>query len=63
MEVPVRHLLVGLDGDLTGWGTHFVTDLIGPLLLASAQVRLVKVVLRPDHGQMTSAHTLPRVVD
>ena len=34
-------LLVFIDADLTQWGPHFVTGLIGPLL-ADQQVRLVK---------------------
>jgi glucosyl-3-phosphoglycerate synthase len=34
-------LLVFLDADLTRWGTHFVTGLLGPLL-ADGEVRLVK---------------------
>ena len=34
-------LLVFVDADLTSWGTHFVSGLLGPLL-ADEQVRLVK---------------------
>jgi glucosyl-3-phosphoglycerate synthase len=34
-------ILVFLDADLTRWGTHFVTGLVGPLL-ANGEVRLVK---------------------
>jgi glucosyl-3-phosphoglycerate synthase len=34
-------LLVFIDADLTGWGTHFVTGLLGPLLTDS-RVQLVK---------------------
>ncbi|MBN9618283.1 MAG: glucosyl-3-phosphoglycerate synthase, partial [Actinobacteria bacterium] len=34
-------LLVFIDADLTEWGTHFVTGLLGPLL-ADPRVRLVK---------------------
>ncbi|HET6877431.1 MAG TPA: glucosyl-3-phosphoglycerate synthase [Jatrophihabitans sp.] len=34
-------LLVFIDADLTGWGTHFVTGLVGPLL-ADPRVELVK---------------------
>jgi glucosyl-3-phosphoglycerate synthase len=34
-------ILVFLDADLTRWGTHFVTGLLGPLL-ADGEVRLVK---------------------
>jgi glucosyl-3-phosphoglycerate synthase len=34
-------LLVFIDADLTRWGTHFVTGLLGPLL-CDEQVRLVK---------------------
>jgi len=34
-------LLVFIDADLTGWGTHFVSGLLGPLLLDQG-VRLVK---------------------
>lgn len=34
-------VLVFVDADLTGWGTHFVTGLVGPLL-AAADVALVK---------------------
>jgi glucosyl-3-phosphoglycerate synthase len=34
-------LLVFIDADLTGWGTHFVTGLLGPLL-ASPTTALVK---------------------
>jgi glucosyl-3-phosphoglycerate synthase len=39
--VATGDVLVFLDGDLTEWGSHFVTGLIGPLL-ADDQVRLVK---------------------
>jgi glucosyl-3-phosphoglycerate synthase len=34
-------ILVFIDADLTDWGTHFVTGLLGPLL-ARGEVRLVK---------------------
>jgi glucosyl-3-phosphoglycerate synthase len=34
-------LLVFIDADLTGWGTHFVSGLLGPLL-SDARVELVK---------------------
>ena len=34
-------LLVFIDGDLTGWGTHFVSGLLGPLL-SDPRVQLVK---------------------
>jgi glucosyl-3-phosphoglycerate synthase len=39
--VTTGDLLVFVDADLTRWGPHFVTGLIGPLL-ADQQVRLVK---------------------
>jgi glucosyl-3-phosphoglycerate synthase len=39
--VTTGDLLVFIDGDLTGWGTHFVTGLLGPLL-TNPQVELVK---------------------
>jgi glucosyl-3-phosphoglycerate synthase len=39
--VTTGDLMVFIDGDLTGWGTHFVTGLIGPLL-ADDTVLLVK---------------------
>jgi glucosyl-3-phosphoglycerate synthase len=39
--VTTGDLLVFVDADLTRWGPHFVTGLIGPLL-ADEQVRLVK---------------------
>jgi glucosyl-3-phosphoglycerate synthase len=39
--VTTGDLLVFIDADLTGWGTHFVTGLVGPLL-ADEQVQLVK---------------------
>src|SRR4029453_15856548 len=39
--VPTGDLLVFVDADLTQWGTHFVTGLLGPLL-ADPQVQLVK---------------------
>jgi glucosyl-3-phosphoglycerate synthase len=39
--VTTGDLLVFIDGDLTGWGTHFVTGLLGPLL-ADPRVELVK---------------------
>ena len=39
--VTTGDLLVYIDGDLTRWGPHFVSGLIGPLL-ADAQVQLVK---------------------
>ena len=34
-------MLVFIDADLTGWGTHFVTGLLGPLL-TDADIALVK---------------------
>ena len=34
-------ILVFLDADLTRWGTHFVTGLLGPLL-ADDEVQLVR---------------------
>jgi glucosyl-3-phosphoglycerate synthase len=39
--VTTGDLLVFVDADLTHWGTHFVTGLLGPLL-ADDRVRLVK---------------------
>jgi glucosyl-3-phosphoglycerate synthase len=39
--VTTGDLLVFIDADLTGWGTHFVTGLLGPLL-TSPTVALVK---------------------
>lgn len=39
--VTTGELLVFIDADLTGWGTHFVTGLLGPLL-TSSDVALVK---------------------
>lgn len=39
--VTTGDLLVFVDADLTEWGTHFVTGLVGPLL-ADADVHLVK---------------------
>ena len=39
--VTTGDLLVFIDADLTGWGPHFVTGLLGPLLL-SPEVALVK---------------------
>jgi glucosyl-3-phosphoglycerate synthase len=39
--VTTGDILVFIDADLTEWGPHFVTGLVGPLL-ADAQVRLVK---------------------
>ncbi|WP_375502202.1 glucosyl-3-phosphoglycerate synthase [uncultured Jatrophihabitans sp.] len=39
--VATGELLVFIDADLTGWGTHFVSDLLGPLL-TDDRVRLVK---------------------
>lgn len=39
--VTTGELLVFVDADLTGWGTHFVTGLLGPLLTDPA-VELVK---------------------
>jgi glucosyl-3-phosphoglycerate synthase len=39
--VATGDLLVFLDGDLTEWGSHFVTGLVGPLL-ADEQLQLVK---------------------
>jgi len=39
--VTAGDVLVFIDADLTGWGTHFVTGLLGPLLSAPG-VQLVK---------------------
>jgi glucosyl-3-phosphoglycerate synthase len=39
--VTAGDILVFIDGDLTGWGTHFVTGLLGPLL-ADPRIELVK---------------------
>jgi glucosyl-3-phosphoglycerate synthase len=39
--VTTGDLLVFIDADLTGWGTHFVIGLLGPLL-SSTEVALVK---------------------
>lgn len=39
--VTTGDVLVFIDADLTGWGTHFVTGLLGPLLTSPA-VALVK---------------------
>ena len=39
--VTTGDVLVFIDADLTGWGTHFVTGLLGPLL-SSPGVELVK---------------------
>lgn len=39
--VTTGELLVFIDADLTGWGTHFVTGLLGPLL-SDPRVELVK---------------------
>ena len=39
--VTTGDLLVFIDADLTGWGTHFVSGLLGPLL-SDDRVRLVK---------------------
>jgi glucosyl-3-phosphoglycerate synthase len=41
LAVTTSELLVFVDADLTSWGPHFVTGLLGPLL-ADDQVRLVK---------------------
>ncbi|HEX3517307.1 MAG TPA: glycosyltransferase, partial [Trebonia sp.] len=41
LEVTKGDLLVFVDADLTHWGPHFVTGLLGPLL-ADPQVLLVK---------------------
>jgi glucosyl-3-phosphoglycerate synthase len=41
LHVTSGDLLVFVDADLTSWGPHFVTGLLGPLL-ADDQVRLVK---------------------
>jgi len=41
LHVTTGDLLVFVDADLTSWGPHFVTGLLGPLL-ADDQVRLVK---------------------
>ena len=41
LHVSTGDLLVFIDADLTSWGPHFVTGLLGPLL-ADPQVRLVK---------------------
>jgi glucosyl-3-phosphoglycerate synthase len=40
--VTTGDILVFIDADLTNWGTHFVTGLLGPFLLAGGDVRLVK---------------------
>ena len=39
--VTAGDLLVFIDADLTGWGTHFVSGLVGPLL-TSERLQLVK---------------------
>ena len=41
LYVTTGDVLVFIDGDLTEWGPHFVTGLVGPLLF-DAQVMLVK---------------------
>jgi len=41
LYVTTGEILVFVDADLTSWGPHFVTGLIGPML-ADEQVRLVK---------------------
>ena len=41
LHVTTGDLLVFIDADLTSWGPHFVTGLLGPLL-ADPRVRLVK---------------------
>jgi glucosyl-3-phosphoglycerate synthase len=41
LHVTTGDLLVFIDADLTSWGPHFVSGLVGPLL-ADAQVQLVK---------------------
>src|ERR1700735_670618 len=41
LHVTSGDLLVFVDADLTSWGPHFVTGLLGPLL-ADEQVQLVK---------------------
>jgi len=39
--VTTGDLLVFIDADLTDWGSHFVTGLVGPLL-ADGEIQLVK---------------------
>jgi len=41
LAVTTGDLLVFIDADLTSWGTHFVSGLVGPLL-ATPEVQLVK---------------------
>jgi glucosyl-3-phosphoglycerate synthase len=40
--VSTRDILVFVDADLTRWGTHFVTGLLGPLLDPAEHTLLVK---------------------
>lgn len=53
--VTTGELLVFVDADLTGWGTHFVTGLLGPLL-RDPQVQLVKGFYDRILEGSTSAH-------
>src|SRR5258708_12753613 len=54
-------LLVFIDADLTRWGPHFVSGLLGPLL-AHEEVRLVKgfyTRVRTESHRSTSPHGRP----
>ena len=58
-------LVVFVDADLTEWGTHFVTALVGPML-ADARVQLVKGfydrVLEMDDGPTTQGGRVTELV-
>jgi glucosyl-3-phosphoglycerate synthase len=56
LQVTTGDILVFLDADLTRWGTHFVTGLLGPLLDPAQQTLLVKACYdRAGDGQPTAA--------
>jgi hypothetical protein len=56
LQVTTGDILVFLDADLTRWGTHFVTGLLGLLLDPAQQTLLVKACYdRAGDGQPTAA--------
>lgn len=55
--VTTGDILVFIDADLTGWGTHFVSGLLGPLLTRPDVVHVKGFYDRPldEHGPPTHA--------
>ena len=56
--VATGDILVFLDGDLTEWGSHFVTGLVGPLLAderVAARQGLLRSAFADDNGDAAEA--------